>query len=176
MCSSDLYIGFQENPVQLNRMITNFGWDAAAMLRDANFEHLYRSPVEMQLDSVAAELMARVRSGNVKRVVIDALGDLRKSSSDERRFSEFMYALTQWFAVQNVTCLMIFGLHYGLIGQDVSDEEISNLSDNIVLLRFEEGPEVGRAVRIIKTRGSAHDHREQIVEISNKGIRIKPRK
>jgi len=170
-----VYVGFQENPVQLARIITNFGWDSAAMFRDENFEHMYRSPVEMQLDNVATELMRRVRGGKIKRVVIDALGDLRKSSSDEQRFSEFMYALTQWFAVQNVTCLMTFGLHYGVQGQDVSDEEISNLSDNIVLLRFQQGPEVKRAVRIIKTRGSTHDHREQIIDISNKGMRITPR-
>jgi KaiC/GvpD/RAD55 family RecA-like ATPase len=58
----------------------------------------------------------------------------------------------------------------------ISDQEISNMSDNIVLLRFREGPEMERTLRIIKTRGSAHDNREHLLEITNKGIVIKKAK
>ena len=55
----------------------------------------------------------------------------------------------------------------------ISDQEISNMSDNIVLLRFREGPEMERTLRIIKTRGSAHDNREHRLEITSQGIVIK---
>lgn len=51
------------------------------------FELMYRSPVEMQVDSVTAELFKRVREGKIKRVVIDALGDLERCSVDRQRFS-----------------------------------------------------------------------------------------
>jgi KaiC/GvpD/RAD55 family RecA-like ATPase len=54
----------------------------------------------------------------------------------------------------------------------ISDEEISNLSDNIVLLSFSRDAEMARRIRIIKTRGSAHDHREHTVEITSKGVSI----
>lgn len=47
------------------------------------------------------------------------------------------------------------------------------MSDNIVLLRFIEATEMGRTIRIIKTRGSAHDNRERKLEITRKGIVIK---
>jgi circadian clock protein KaiC len=105
-------------------------------------------------------------------VVIDALGDLKKSSSDTQRFSDFMYALTQWFAAQNVTCMMMYELHQLYDPTEISDEEVSNMSDNIVLLRFTRGPAMQRIVRIIKTRGSSHDHREHVFEISDKGVSI----
>lgn len=82
----------------------NLGWNATELLGNSNFEHLYQSPVEMQLDSVAAEVFERVRAGKVRRVVIDALGDLERHSMDRQRFADFIYALTQWFAVENVTC------------------------------------------------------------------------
>ena len=41
----------------------------------------------------------------------------------------------------------------------VSDEEISNMSDNLVVLGFTTGEEMRRTIRIIKTRGSNHDNR-----------------
>ncbi|MDQ1728017.1 MAG: circadian clock protein KaiC [Pyrinomonadaceae bacterium] len=167
-----VYVGFQENPVQLARVMRNFNWDPAALLQGENFELMYRSPVEMQLDSVAAELFERVRSGRIKRVVIDAIGDLKKSSADLQRFSDFMYALTQWFATENVTCMLLYELHSLFDAPQLSDEEISNLSDNIVLLNFRRDAEMTRLIRIIKTRGSGHDHREHKVDITSAGMSI----
>jgi RecA-superfamily ATPases implicated in signal transduction len=168
-----VYVGFQENPVQLARIMQHFDWDVQSVLEKGVFELMYRSPVEMQLDSVATELFGRVREGKVKRVVIDALGDLKKSSSDPRRFSDFMYALTQWFAVQGVTCLMMYELHDLFDVTQISDEEISNMSDNVMLLRFTREAEMQRTIRIVKTRGSSHDHREHIFDISNRGVEIR---
>ncbi|MDQ2937699.1 MAG: hypothetical protein M3R67_09335 [Acidobacteriota bacterium] len=167
-----VYVGFQENPVQLTRVMRQFDWKPEAMFENGSFELMYRSPVEMQLDSVATELITKVREGRVKRVVIDAIGDLKKSSADLQRFSDFMYSLTQWFATENVTCLLLYELHNLFEAPRISDEEISNMSDNIVLLHFSEGAEMERMIRIIKTRGSAHDHRLHTFEISRKGARV----
>lgn len=168
-----LFVGFQENPAQMARVMLNLGWNATELLENGNFEHLYRSPVELQLDSVAAEVFERVRAGKVRRVVIDALGDLERRSIDRQRFADFMYALTQWFAVENVTCMMtvemreLFKVHY------ITDEEVSNMSDNLILLGFTPGEEMERTIRIIKTRGSNHDNRAHFVEISDKGAVIR---
>lgn len=167
-----IYVGFQENPIQLTRVMRSFGWDSDALFNNEMFELMYRSPVEMQLDSVTAELFKRVQEGRVKRVVIDAIGDLRKSSADVQRFSDFMYALTQWFATKNVTCLLLYELHNLFEASQISDEEVSNMSDNIVLLHFTRDAEMARAVRIIKTRGSAHDHREHSLRITNTTVSI----
>ncbi|MEA2203308.1 MAG: circadian clock protein KaiC [Blastocatellia bacterium] len=167
-----VYVGFQENPVQLGRVMRNFGWDTEALVKNEMFELMYRSPVEMQLDSVAAELFKRVRAGKVKRVVIDAIGDLKKSSADPQRFSEFMYALTQWFATKNVTCLLLYELHNLYESPRISDEEISNISDNIVLLHYTRGAEMARSLRIIKTRGSAHNHHEHQLSITDAEVAV----
>lgn len=168
-----LYVGFQENPAQMARIMQNLGWNATELLGNGNFEHLYRSPVEMQLDSVAAEIFERVRAGKVRRVVIDALDDLERRSIDRQRFADFIYALTQWFAVENVTCIMTTELRELFQVQTMSDVEISNMSDNLVLLGFTKGEEMQRTIRIIKTRGSDHDNRSHFVEISDKGAVIR---
>jgi len=168
-----LYVGFQENPSQLARVMQNLGW-GSDMLTNPRFELMYRSPVEMQMDSVAAELFARVREGNVSRVVIDALGDLERCSIDGQRFADFIYALIQWFAVENVTCVMnlemteIFEVHR------ISGRDVSNMSDNLILLGYTKHQEMTRTLRIIKTRGSAHINQLQELEISSHGASVKP--
>jgi circadian clock protein KaiC len=168
-----LYVGLQENPTQLVRMMRNLGWDADELMNNENFELMYRSPVEVQLDEVATEIFRRIKEGRVKRIVIDAIGDLERGGIDTERFGDFIYSLTQWFARENVTCLLTYEMSdlFNVIG--ISQNDVSNLSDNIVLLRFNQGYEMRRTLRILKTRGSAHDNREHEVEITNKGVRVK---
>ncbi len=108
----------------------------------------------------------------MKRVVIDALGDLERISVDRQRFSDVIYALTQWFAVENVTCFMTYELTNLFEVHGISDQQISNMSDNLLLLRFQPGPELKRTLRIIKTRGSAHDSHEHEIHITNEGFVI----
>ena len=168
-----LYIGFQENPTQLARIMKNLGWEPEKLLNGGGFDLLYKSPVELQLDTITSELFKRVREGKVRRVVIDALGDLERSSIDRQRFADYTYALTQWFAAENVTCLMMYELTNLFELHSISDQEISNMADNVILLRFKAGPEMQRTLRIIKTRGSAHDNHEHYLHITNKGVILK---
>jgi circadian clock protein KaiC len=168
-----LYVGFQENPTQLSRVMKNLGWQPEKLLNGGGVDLLYKSPVELQADTVTSEIFRRVRDGKVRRVVIDALGDLERSSMDRQRFADFIYALTQWFAAENVTCLMMYELTNLFEVHGISDQEISNMADNVILLRFTPGPEMQRTLRIIKTRGSAHDNREHELQITNKGVVVK---
>jgi circadian clock protein KaiC len=170
-----LYVGFQENPVQLARALANFGWDPKRLLSGDGFEHMYHSPVEMQLDQVVLDLFREVRERKIRRVVIDALGDLRRSSFDRQRFTEYMYALTQWFAVERVTALLTLETSDLFEAHRLSDEEISNMSDNILLLRLTQAQPMERTLRIIKTRNSAHDHSERILRITSQGVSVEER-
>lgn len=164
-----IYLGMQENPTQLTRVMRNMQMPVEELINDG-FELMYQSPVEVQLDSIAARLCERIHSGKVKRVVIDALGDLERISVDRQRFSNVIYALTQWFAVENITCFMTYELSHLFEVHGISDHQISNMSDNLLLLRFQPGPELKRTLRIIKTRGSAHDNHEHEIHITNEGF------
>jgi circadian clock protein KaiC len=158
------------------RIMLNLGWDATELLESGNFELMYSSPVEMQVDAVAAQVFERVRAGKVKRIVIDALGDLERGSIDRQRLADFIYALTRWFAVENVTCMLMSEVHELFEVHQVSDQEISNMSDNLVLLGYTSGEEMKRTIRVIKTRGSTHDNRLHLLEISDKGAVVRKSK
>jgi circadian clock protein KaiC len=164
-----VYLGFQENPTQLARVLRNLGLPIEQLI-NKGFDLMYQSPVEVQIDKVAGELLRRVRAGQVKRVVIDALGDIQRVSIDKQRYANLIYSLMQWFAVENVTCMLTFEVSnlFEVVG--ISDEQISNMSDNVILLRFQPGPELKRTLRIIKTRGSDHDNREHEIRITTQGL------
>lgn len=168
-----VYLGFQENPTQISRLIASFGWDPKTLLDGGGFEFMYKSPVELQLDQVASELFRRVQTGETKRVVIDAIGDLHRTSADPQRFVDFIYTITQWFAARNVTCLMMSELPLLFEVRGITEQEVSNMSDNVILLQFKPDTDLLRTLRIIKTRGSAHDAAIHELQITNGGIVVK---
>jgi len=86
----------------------SLGWELEELTERGTFELMYKSPVEMQMDRIEVSYLAVFRGGRIKRVVIDALGDLERSSIDSRRFADFIYALAQWFALENVTYPMTY--------------------------------------------------------------------
>ena len=167
-----LYVGFQENPEQLRRVTVGFDWNLPRLESQGLLELYYSSPVEMQLDEVAHEVLRRLRGGKIKRVVFDALGDLKRRSFDPDRFADYIYALTQWFALNDVTCLMTYELRELFEFHSVTSEDVSTMADNVILMRFSPDQEMVRTVRIIKTRGSGHDQREHVLQISNQGVAI----
>jgi circadian clock protein KaiC len=170
-----LLVGFQESPVQLRREIDSLGWDGAALLAPGHLDILYRSPVELQIDTIVQELFARIERDGVKRVVIDALGDLERSAADPRRFFDYLYALTQHFASHDVASMLILeeepprGPLAGSAGA-----HLLYVSDNLLRLEMELGSDLLRTVRILKSRGSAHDGRRRALRITEQGLEVLP--
>ena len=106
------------------------------------------------------------------RVATFALGDLERCSIDLQRFADFMYALIQWFAVENVTCLVIYELPELYETSRILNQQVANMTDNLILLGLTEDDEVRQTVRIIKTRGSAHENRRHFLSINEKGASV----
>ena len=164
-----LIAAFQENPTQLERIVQGFGWS----LNDEGIHHMYRSTVDMYIDEWVYELLEEIERHQIKRVLIDSLGDLRAASLDEVRFREYVYSLLQRTARSGVSLFMtqeiaeLFGV------TKLSEYGISHLSDNVVLLQFLRGESrIKRALTVLKTRASAHDPRILEFEISEEGIAL----
>src|SRR4051812_37656172 len=89
-----LYVNFQENPIQLARTIQSMGYN----LEDAKqkgLHLLYASPVELQIDSILVTLFRTIEEKQIKRVAVDAIGDLVGAASDLTRLYNYLYALVQ---------------------------------------------------------------------------------
>jgi circadian clock protein KaiC len=164
-----LIAGFQENSTQLERIAQGFGWS----LTNEGAHHMYRSTVDMYVDEWVYDLLDQIEQHQIKRVLIDSLGDLRAASLDEVRFKEYIYSLLQRTARSGVSLLMtqevaeLFGV------TKLSEYGISHLSDNVILLQFLRGESrIKRALTVLKTRASAHDPRIMEFEISEKGVAL----
>jgi circadian clock protein KaiC len=167
-----LLASFQENPTQLGRMITNLGWDPTKVLGPEKLDHYYTSPVELQIDAVAHEIVRRIEKHGVRRVVIDAVSDMEKGASDSHRYRDFLYSLTQMFAARNVTAMLLAETAGLFPGHGITGYEVSYMSDNILVLEMLLAEDLTRTIRILKSRGSQHDGRRRPLRITQDGISV----
>ena len=165
-----LYVHLEENPTQLSHLVQGLGTDP----QEPDLHMLYHSPVELQIDSLVDDMFRVIRTRGVKRVVIDAVGDLITAARDPQRLHDYLYALSQHFAVNGVTAIFTFETaRPGITGTYTIDAPFSHLSDNILLLEMRiEQDRTERSLRVLKTRGSAHDPRVRKVELSAEGLRV----
>jgi circadian clock protein KaiC len=166
-----LFVNFQENPSQVQRMVRALGTDPDRACQ-TGFYHLYTSPVELQIDSVIIEIFNFIETAGVRRVVIDAVGDLSTAASDPQRLHDFLYSLVQHFVVRNVTTLLNLESALGISGGRDEQQRWSYMSDNVLLLERAETGGAERTIRVIKTRNSDHDPLPHGVEIRRDGLHV----
>jgi circadian clock protein KaiC len=158
---------FQENAAQLERIVNAFGWS----LEEEGVELLYRAPVDLYLDEWVHQLLETVQTTGAKRIMIDSLGDLRATATDETRFREYIYSLLQRCTRQQISVMMAqeVGELFGVTR--LSEFGISHISDNVVLLQFLRGESrVKRGVSVMKTRATAHDPQIREFDITSDGF------
>jgi circadian clock protein KaiC len=166
-----LYMNFQENPTQLVRTIRALGVDLEEA-QERGLDLVYASPVELQIDSIIVDMFRRIQQRGVRRLVIDALGDLASAATDPQRLHDYMYALVQHFAVSTITSVLNFETTGNAISGDGMQNAMSYLSDNVLLLTVEGEERTLRKLRVLKTRGSAHDNRVREVAITAAGLSV----
>jgi circadian clock protein KaiC len=163
-----LYVNFQENPAQLRRTLRTLDLASPDVL-EKGMNLLYATPVELQIDSIVVEIFERIRGGAITRVVVDAIGDLAIGANNAQRLHDYLYALVQHFAVNEVTSLLTF--ESGTGGADMQ-ERFSYMADNVLQLGLGGAERTRRTLRVIKTRNSEHDMAVHDLEIRPGGARI----
>lgn len=166
-----LYMSFQENPTQLMRTIRNLGGDIE-QLQTQGLDLVYASPVELQIDSIIVDMFRRIEQRGVRRLVLDAVGDLASAATDPQRLHDYLYALVQHFAVRTITSVLNFETVGSAISTPGMQNAMSYLSDNVLVLTVSGVEQTRRAIRVVKTRGSAHDTRVREVEITTDGLSV----
>jgi circadian clock protein KaiC len=165
-----LYANFQENPMQLARSLRALGADVEDVKR-RGLQLLYASPVELQVDRIIVSLFRQIERSEIRRVVIDAVGELVSAANDPQWLHDYLYALVQHFTVRGVTSLLMFESTGG--GPDSWFEangvgrRFSYMSDNIIILST-----ARRRLSVIKARATLHDLGSHEVEITRQGLRV----
>jgi circadian clock protein KaiC len=160
----------QEDPTQLARMAAGFGWRL-----DAPEVHLMsRTPVDVEIDEWVYELLDLVARVGARRVLIDSLADLAIAAGDEGRFREWMYSLTHRFSRRGISLLMTQEIPELFELVRVSDNGLSHMSDNVLLLQYVRGNgSLQRVLTVLKTRASRHDPAVRQFDITSAGIALR---
>jgi circadian clock protein KaiC len=158
---------FQENETQLGRIVSSFGWS----IDDPNVHVLSRRLGEMNIDEWVYELIELADKTAAKRIVIDSLLDLMSAAGDPVRFREWIFSMTQRFTQRGVSLMMIVEVPELFELPRISDQAISHLADNVILLQYTQvGPELARALTVLKTRAMRHRPVVHRYEITEKGF------
>lgn len=158
-----------EQHTQLERVVRGFGWS----LDRKGVHVLDRATVDIYLDEWVYELLDLVEAVGAKRVVIDNLSDLRLAVNDERHFREWAYSLASHFSRSRVSLLMTLEVPELFDPVRVSEQGISQLSDNVLLLQYlRDGDRLQRALTVLKTRATLHQPVITPFEITDGGITL----
>jgi len=160
---------FQENESQVARIVESFGWSPD----DPNVRVLSRSVVEMNIDEWVYELLDLADEIGAKRIVVDSLPDLMNAAGDPVRFREWMFTMTRRCTRDGVSLMLVVEVPDLFQLQRISEEGISHLADNVVLLQYvQDGSELTRALTVLKTRAMRHRPIVHRFEITEKGFEL----
>jgi circadian clock protein KaiC len=158
---------FQENETQLTRVAKSFGW----AFKESGVHILSRSVVDIYIDEWVYQLLDLIEKTGAKRIVIDSLPDVMVAAADPIRFREWMFSLTQRLARAGISLMMIVEVPELFQLRRISEQGLSHLADNVVLLQYvQEGPELVRALTVLKTRAMHHHPVVHRYEITEKGF------
>ena len=158
---------FQENETQLIRVAKSFGWK----LEGSDVHILSRSVVDIYIDEWVYQLLDLIEKTKARRIVIDSLPDVMTAAADPTRFREWMFSLTQRLERAGISMMMIVEVPELFQLRRISEQGLSHLADNVVLLQYvQEGPELARALTVLKTRAMHHHPVVHRYEITEKGF------
>lgn len=153
-----LYLNFQENPTQLAQTIRRMGVDVEEVV-GRGLHMMYASPVELKIDAVVVELFRAIRAHGIRRVVIDALGDIRLAALSGERFHDYLYSMVQHFAVSDVTAVLTLEATHDPAQREEEGigTRLSTLCDALISLGIEMAADPPRRkLRVVKARNIDH--------------------
>ena len=164
-----IFLTLQENRTQLARVISRFGWT----IDNPNVTIIDQSPVDLYVDELVYELLERIHEVGARRLVVDSLNDLIVAAPDPMRLREFLYSLVQRCARLGVSLMFTYETMELFRITRLSELGMSHIADNVVLLQHvQDGPQMKRALSVLKSRGSMNSAVISEFTISSDGITL----
>lgn len=168
-----VYVSFEENMGQIIYRAGNLGMDLSPYIESGLFKLIYVSPMELDVDEHIYSIQKAVAESGAKRLVIDSISAFELGMKDKIKYTDYIYALTDYFKTHGVTVLLTHEMHDSLSVSELTKYGISYIADNLLLMRFiEEGFEVKRYLRVVKMRSSSHDTILRELYIDDRGLTV----
>lgn len=168
-----LYITFEENPQQIIRGSASLGLDLLTYINAGKLHLVYVSPVELNVDEHVFDIQKLASEAGVSRLVIDSISSFELGMPDKVKYTDYIWAMTDYFKVQGVSVLLTHEMHDSAMVTELTKHGISFVADNVILLRYlQQGFDIKRYLRVVKMRASKHTNNLREFQISSEGVRI----
>jgi circadian clock protein KaiC len=154
-----LHFGFYESPQRLRLKGLSLGIDIEDMEKSGALSIAWQPTTEGLLDGLGARLLNIVKEKGIKRLFIDSLSGMTRTSTNPARITDFYSALMNELRSRGVTVFASWEMR-DLFGSEVSspNSDLSSIVDNLMLMRFlEDHAELRRTLSILKVRDSSYD-------------------
>jgi circadian clock protein KaiC len=169
------YFGFYEPPPRLMEKAAQVGIELEQYVRKGLIEVVWQPPLEHMLDSLAEQLLEKVRdsTGPRRRLFFDGVEGFRAASVYPDRMPRFLSAFCNQLRMLDVTTLMTEELPLFRPEIDMPNPELANVVETVVLLRYVElKSQLYRLLSIMKMRESRYDTSIREFQITDTGIRV----
>ncbi|HHV61411.1 MAG TPA: circadian clock protein KaiC [Firmicutes bacterium] len=168
-----LFLSFEEPVAQLQDTARHLGWEMDRYLAEGRLDIKFISPIELDIDKHAFEILDMVREKKVERFVIDSISSFESRVSDIQKYKDYLWAIGQQLKRRHITTI------FTVLNEDlfspmvVTKAQISLMTDNIIILRYvEDDSSIKKVFGILKARGSNHSRALREYEITPNGINI----
>lgn len=152
-----VYVSYEENPREVVKRAANFGLDVRSHMNGGLFHQMHVSPIEMDVDEHIFDVQTLVQETGSKRLVIDSISSFEIGMEDKIKYTDYIWALTDFFKLSGVNVLLTHEMHDSDHVAEITKHGISFVADNLLTLRFQEhGPYLKRYLRVVKMRDSRH--------------------
>lgn len=164
-----LYVTLEEAGDALRAKWDAFGLPLAEAERAGRLEVLQAPITELDIDWFAEAVRERMDRLQPSRIVFDSLSELRTGAVREGRHPGYLWALANMARRDGAS--VVFTQEVPIVDALTSQDGVSNLFSNVLLLRYLEDDEsLGRALTILKMRDSHHSHRLIRLSIDHGGM------
>ena len=169
-----VFVSFEENPSQIINNFLQIGQDIRTYVDEGILQIVYVSPIELDVDEHVYRIQELVHKVEAQRLIIDSISSFEIGMSDKVKYTDYIWALTDYFKANRITVLLTHEMRGSLDFSTMTKHGISFVADNLLLLCFkEDGINLKRYLRVVKMRGSRHSTELKELIIDKSGLSIR---
>ncbi|MEO7822838.1 MAG: ATPase domain-containing protein [Gemmatimonadaceae bacterium] len=164
---------FEEYPEEYLARASSRDLRIGEMVEAGKLELIYLRPLDLSVDEALYAILEAVERLGATRVVIDSLSGFEVALAPTFRddFRESFYRLVGTLTATGVTVFMTAELSDGFRAARFTTENVSFITDEIIVQRYVEMEgELRRVMAVIKMRGSEHSHEFRLYELTPSGV------
>ncbi len=169
------YFGFYEPPPRLIEKAMQVGIPLEQYVKSGLIELIWQPPLEHMLDSLAEQLLEKIRENERprSRLFIDGIEGFRAASVYPDRMPRFLSAFCNQLRTYDVTAVVTEELALFRPELEMPNPELANVVETVLMLRYVElRSQLYRLLSIMKMRESRYDTSIREFRITDNGLEV----